>query len=153
MPCCNEWWISSTWLAKTMKKVHRFNTASGNALLQLVKSSSWIDRWAESFNTASGNALLQLRGCRCWSGSWITVAVSIPQAVMPSCNSVLGIPLQDWAKNSDLDHRPLFRLFFTQISVDIVFIFAKNTLITRILPAFLLSTTLLDHRFSNFPLL
>ena len=79
--------------------------------------------------------------------------VSIPQAVIPSCNSVLGNALQDWAKNSDLDHRPLFRLFFTQIAVDIVFIFARNMLITRMLPVFLLSTTLLDHRFSNFPLL
>ena len=29
----------------------------------------------------------------------------------------------------------------------------ENLLITRMLPAFLLSTTLLDHRFSNFPLL
>ena len=105
------------------------------------------------FNTASGNALLQPHKPSDSSYDFEEDDVSIPQAVMPCCNSVLGNALQDWAKNSDLDHRPLFRLFFTQISVDIVFIFAKNMLITRMLPAFLLSTTLLDHRFSNFPLL
>ena len=93
--------------------------------------------------------------CNQWPKTFLMArfTVSIPQAVMPCCNSVLGDVLQDWAKISDLDHRPLFRLFFTQISVDIVFIFAKNMLITRMLPMFLLSTTLLDHRFSNFPLL
>ena len=105
------------------------------------------------FNTASGNAQLQRIKLRYEIAELKEEKVSIPQAVMPSCNSVLGNALQDWAKNSDLDHRPLFRLFFTQISVDIVFIFAKNMLITRMLPAFLLSTILLDHRFSNFPLL
>ena len=34
--------------------------------------------------------------------------VSIPQAVLSSCNSVLGNALQDWIKNGDLDHRRIF---------------------------------------------
>ena len=126
-----------------------------NCEVELTIRENELKVIAYSFNTASGNALLQHAVADRMDvvEDALGLGVSIPQAVMPCCNSVLGNALQDWAKNSDLDHRPLFHLFFTQISVDIVFIFAKNMLIIRILPAFLLSTTLLDHRFSNFPLL
>ena len=60
------------------------------------------------FNTASGITQLQL-GLN-MKGTNSFVFVSIPQAVLPSCNSVLGIPLQDWAKMANWKTSPFFSI-------------------------------------------
>ena len=80
MPSCNKE------PSKKRLKAISFNTANGNALLQLIyitlRKYGVIDR---CFNTASGNALLQQ-----WVDKKVKemdgIDVSIPQAVIPCCN-------------------------------------------------------------------
>ena len=63
----------------------RFNTASGNAQLQ-PQLNGWDNEDPFcGFNTASGNA--QLQQARQKQNKKERDEVSIPQAVMPSCNN------------------------------------------------------------------
>ena len=75
IPSCN----SATFEASTF--AFGFNTASGNTQLQLSSCGS-CKRFI-SFNTASGNTQLQQKECVKAIEEEI---VSIPQAVIPSCN-------------------------------------------------------------------